>query len=135
VYQTMGIQVAWENNAQETIHLTFQPGWAWDDLYAAVETADQMIDSVPQKVHLIIDVSHAGGIPSDFLSVAGKLFASGKARPNEGTKVVVGASPFIRMAYGGLSRIYPSQTAGRPLRFAANVDEAHTLLATNGSHS
>lgn len=124
----MAVEVKWGDPAQETIHLKFQPDWAWDDLYAAISQADHFITSVSHTVNLIIDIREAGGLPKDFMAAAREIFAQGEARPNEGAKVIVGAKWFIRAAYQGFLAVYGHKLENRPFLFAASMEEAQALL-------
>lgn len=126
----MSITVNWADDRQNVIHLELQRGWKWHDLYAALEQVDKLIVSVPHTVHLLIDIRRAGGIPADFITAAGDMFAKGSARPNEGKKIVVGAGPLIRMAYTGFVSTFGSQMKNRPFLFASTLDEAQAMLAT-----
>src|SRR5690606_1256215 len=119
---------------QKTIHLQFEPGWAWDDLYLAISQADERIISVSHTVDLIIDIREAGGLPKDFMSAARDIFAQGEARPNEGARVVVGANWLIRTAYQGFLKIYGHKLENRPFLFAATLEEAQTLLENPELH-
>ena len=125
----MTIHVKWANLEKTAIHLELERGWSWDDLYKAIQGADDLLTSVPHKVDLIIDISHAGGIPGDFMRVAGDVFASGKARSNEGKKIVVGAGWVIKGAYNTFLKVYGSQLKNRPFIFASSMDEAKTMLS------
>jgi hypothetical protein len=127
---SMNIEVNWANNTQTIIHLTFQRGWTWDDLEQALDRADAMIGSVQHMVHLVIDIRNGGGLPRDFITVAGDLFAQGQPRANEGQLVVVGAGIMMRAAYRGLLNIYGTQLQNRPFLFASSPEEAQTLLQT-----
>lgn len=122
----MGIQVSWDDS--QTLLITFQSGWTWDELFAAVEQADKFIVSVPHRVNMMIDIRQAGGLPRDFLSKAGDLLNQGEARANEGEKVVVGANWLIRTAYQGFLSLYGHRVEGRPLQFASSPEEARALL-------
>ncbi len=124
----MNILIDWHNNEQNAIHLRFERGWTWDHLQQAIRQADTMIESVPHTVHLIIDLRNGGGVPGDFMSVAGDIFAQGEARANEGQRVVVGAGMLLRAAYRGLLAVYGGQLAERPFLFAASLDEARQML-------
>jgi hypothetical protein len=124
----MGIQVAWTNPDYRVMKLDFQRGWTWDDLYAAIQQADDLITSVEHRVHMIIDISHAGGLPRDFMRVAGDVFDSGDARPNEGQKIVVGASGLIQFAYNGFLKVYGHKLQNRPFQFAPSLEAAYNLL-------
>lgn len=121
----MAIHTTWHD--QDVIALRFERGWTWDDLRAAIKQADTMIISREHPVHLLIDIRQAGGLPRDFMRVAGELLSEGSARANEGHKVVIGAGRLIRAAYHGLRSVYPVDE--RPLLFAADTDEALRLLA------
>lgn len=112
----------------DVLHIEFQRGWRWDDLRSVIAQADSYIVSQPQNVHVVIDLRNAGGIPRDFMQVAGELFAQGDARPNEGFKVVVGAGTLMRTAYHGLRRVYALHD--RPILFARDVPEALEIIRT-----
>jgi hypothetical protein len=124
----MGINVAWTDSTRKIVKLDFQRGWTWDDLYAAIQQADNLITSVSHTVNMIIDISHAGGLPRDFMRVAGDVFDSGEARANEGQKIVVGASGLIQLAYGGFQKVYGHKLQNRPFQFAPSLDAAYALL-------
>lgn len=124
----MDIQVVWDNPQQNIIRITLKRGWTWDDLQRAIQESDDLIISVPQVVHLLIDIREAGGVPREWMTRAGELFARGEARPNEGQKIVVGAGMLIRAAYQGFLAVYGRNLQGRPFQFAATVEEARTLI-------
>lgn len=129
----MQINVAWDNNDHRIVRIVFQRGWTWQDLHLAVHQADALITSETHTVHLVIDIHDAGGIPGDFISRAGELFAQGDARSNEGQKIVIGAGGLIRIAYKGFLKVYGSKLEGRPFVFADNLDDARALLASPSS--
>ena len=126
----MGIEVQWANPQQSIIQLTLERGWTWDDLYEAIRQADRLITSVPHTVNMIIDIHKAGGLPRDFMKVAGDVFASGDARANEGQKIVVGANRLIQMAYGAFQKVYGHQLKDRPFKFASSLHDAYALLGS-----
>ncbi len=126
----MNIAVDWYTPT--VILLQFKPGWTWEDLYAAIKQADALIASADHTVHLVIDLSRAGRIPSDFLRVAGDVFASGAARPNEGQRVVIGAGALIRAGYSTLARVYGGSLRARPFHFTSSLAEARALLESAG---
>ncbi len=125
----MQINVAWDNNDHRIVRIVFQRGWTWIDLNLAVRQADELISSQPHTVHLVIDIHDAGGLPGDFISRAGELFAQGNARTNEGQKIVIGAGTLIKIAYKGFLKVYGNKLEGRPFIFADDLDSARTMLA------
>jgi hypothetical protein len=124
----MGIKVEWANPDQTILHLIFQRGWKWDDLYGAIQQADDLITSVLHTVHMLIDIREAGGLPRDFMRVAGDVFSSGDARANEGQKIVVGANGLIQIAYKGFLTVYGHKLQNRPFLFAPTLDTAYAML-------
>jgi len=129
----MQINVGWDSTDHRIVRIVFQRGWTWLDLNLAVRQADELITSEAHTVHLIIDIRDAGGIPGDFISRAGELFAQGEARSNEGQKIVIGAGTLIKIAYKGFLKVYGSKLEGRPFIFADNIDEARAMLAAPSS--
>lgn len=125
INNSMRIQVGWDNPEQNVVLITLGRGWTWDELQNAIQVADDHITSVKHSVHLLIDIRDAGGLPRDWMSRAGELFAQGDARPNEGQRLVIGAALFIRMAYQAYAAVYGQE---RPFQFAATVEEARQMV-------
>jgi hypothetical protein len=125
----MRVTISWGDVAQSVILLEFKRGWTWGDLRAALQQADTMITSVEHTVHLIVDIRAAGGIPADFITQAGDMFAQGAARPNEGKKIIIGAGMMIRMAYRTFVSTFGSHMKNRPFLFADSMTEAQALMA------
>jgi hypothetical protein len=123
----MSIDVDWMDGTRQAVRLTFQPGWTWQGLYAAISAADGLIGSVTHPVDLLIDLRQAGRLPGDFMQMAGKVFASGEARSNEGRRIVVGAGPILRAAYGAFLKIN-RRAAKRSLIFAGSLADAQAVL-------
>ena len=124
----MSIDVQWHDETRRAVTLTFHAGWTWQGLYAAITAADALIASVTHRVDLLIDLRQAGRLPGDFMQAAGEVFASGEARANEGRRIVVGAGPVLRAAYGAFLKLN-RKAAERPLIFAASPADAQAALA------
>ena len=123
----MAIVTRWDNKQKSAILLEFESEWTRADLEAAVKKSDQLIGSVDQVVHLIIDLEGTS-MPSDILSVARDLLSAGEARPNEGARVVVGANGAIRTGYQMLQKTLLSAVVGREVLFAASLADARAIL-------
>ena len=123
----MSIDVQWHDDTQRAVRLTFHAGWTWQGLTAAIDTADGLIGSVAHPVDLLIDLRQAGRLPGDFMQAAGEVFASGEARANEGRRIVIGAGPILRAAYGAFLKLN-RKAAARPLIFAASLADAQARL-------
>ena len=123
----MSIDVQWHDDTRRAVRLTFHAGWTWQGLEAAITAADALIASVPHRVDLLIDLRQAGRLPGDFMQAAGEVFASGEARANEGRRIVIGAGPILRAAYGAFLRLN-RKAAERPLIFAGSLSDAQAVL-------
>ncbi len=115
------IDIAWADAAHTRIDIKLKRGWNWNDLRQSVDTADTMIGSVDQTVNLLIDIREAGGLPTDFLQVAGDLLGGGEPRPNQGETLILGANWMLKTAYQAVLRIYGAEMQKRPLRFVDSL--------------
>lgn len=123
----MAIVTRWDNKAKSAILLEFESEWTWADLEGAVQKADGLIGSVEHRVHFIVDLEGAA-IPGDLLTGAKKLLANGEARPNEGSRVVVGASGALVTIYQGLRKTLGSGVMEREVLFATSLADARAIL-------
>lgn len=123
----MGILTTWDDTAKTRVLIEFETSWTWDELEAAIEVADQMIASVTHQVDLMIDVE-GSTLPKDFLNAAKNLLANPEGRPNEGSRVVIGAGKVIRTAYQTLQKTFGEKLVGREIVFAEDIPQARSLL-------
>ncbi len=123
----MGILTTWDDKAQTRVLIEFETTWTWDELEAAIEVVDGMIGSVSHQVDIMIDVE-GSSLPKDFLSAAKNLLANPESRPNEGSRVVIGASKVIRGAYQTLQKTFGEKLVGREIVFAEDLPQARSLL-------
>jgi hypothetical protein len=126
----MAITVTWDDDARLTLCLEFAGRWHWEDLTRAIQEADAHIAAqAPAPVDIILDLTASRSIPLDFGSMARQLAShSDEARPNEGRRVLVGASLPLRLAAQSLMATYSGHLARRSVLFAANRTEARELL-------
>jgi hypothetical protein len=124
----MHVNVTWQDNAKTLVRIQLLKGWTWNEVKQALRQVDEMIASVPHTVNVLIDLREGGGIPRDFLAVAGELLHDGEARPNEGEKVVIGANFLMKTAYRGFQSLYKNKLENRPIYFADSVENAQALL-------
>lgn len=125
----MGIFTRWMDSQQNIILIEFDTEWTWDDVHVAVEKADTMIGSVTHRVDLIIDMVDSTTVPKDFLNFAKELLNSEHdPRPNEGARVIVGASKAIRTAYNTLVKTFGNRIEGRGVHFAKDVQDARAIV-------
>ncbi|MCA9914490.1 MAG: hypothetical protein KC496_14150, partial [Anaerolineae bacterium] len=122
-----GILTTWDDTARTRVLIEFETSWTWDELESAIEAVDQMIGSVTHQVDVMIDVE-GSTLPKDFLSAAKNLLANPEGRPNEGSRVVIGAGKVIRTAYQTLQKTFGEKLVGREIVFAEDIPQARSLL-------
>lgn len=123
----MGINTRWDNRDHTVILMEFESEWNFDDLSAAIQQMDDMINAVPQRVDVLIDVEGAK-VPKDVMNMAKMLLANGEARTNEGNRIVVGASNVIRQGYNALQKVFMGRLKGREILFADDLSHARAIL-------
>ena len=123
----MAIITRWDNRQKTIVLLEFESEWSWTELEEAVQKADALIGGVDHVVDLLIDLEGTS-IPKDILTSVKTLLATGEARPNEGVRVVVGASGAIRTIYEMIQKAHNSAVAGREVLFADNLADARAII-------
>ncbi|MGJ3239655.1 MAG: hypothetical protein ACFE0Q_13175 [Anaerolineae bacterium] len=125
----MAIHTRWDDNQKTRVLIEFETSWTWEQLDKALETTDNLLATVAHRVDVIIDLEGAE-IPKDYLKAAQRLLTDPNmgVRPNEGSRVVVGASQWIRTAYTTLQKTFSKQLAGREVLFANDLSHARGLL-------
>lgn len=122
----MAILTTWDNREQTVIRMEFETQWTVADLETAALATDTLMTSVTHQVDILIDIEGAQ-LPKDFLNIAKTLLANPEPRPNEGNRVVVGASNLVRQGYTLLKKTFSKQLEGREVLF---VDDLATARAT-----
>lgn len=87
------------------------------------EQESHLVANAERKVHTIIDVTLAEGIPSNFISSMPRIARMPAAsHPNAGQKIVVGASGVAATALSIFSKMY------RNLKMVGTREEAYAIL-------
>jgi hypothetical protein len=123
----MAINTQWDDNNKTRILVEFETSWTWNELETSLEQADNMIRSVSHSVDIIIDVE-GSNLPKDFLTAARNLLANPEQNDNEGHRVVVGASNFMRQAYQAVRKAFGNKLSGRDILFANDLAHARSML-------
>lgn len=125
----MAILVKWDDSKKTRVLMEFETSWTWDELDAALEQTDNHLAEVTHQVDVIIDLE-GSEIPKDFMKAAQRLLTDPAmgVRPNEGNRVVVGASGWMRKAYTTLNKTFSKQLDGREIVFADDVTQARGML-------
>ena len=125
----MAIVTKWDDSGKTRVLMEFETSWTWEELDAALEKTDNFLAEVEHQVDVIIDLE-GSNIPGDFMKAAQRLLTDPAMgmRPNEGNRVVVGASDWMRKAYKTLSKAFSKQLDGREVLFASDVSQARGML-------
>jgi hypothetical protein len=123
----MAINTKWDDAKQTRVLVEFESSWTWAELDEALAAIDRLIISVSHRVDIIIDLE-GSSIPKDFLNAAKNILANPERRDNEGNRVVVGASDFMRSAYQTLKGAFGKQLTGREVLFANDIAQARSML-------
>ncbi|MEL6406609.1 MAG: hypothetical protein AAFR81_19725 [Chloroflexota bacterium] len=125
----MAIVTKWDDSNKTRVLMEFESSWTWGELDAALEMTDNFLAEVEHQVDVIIDLE-GSNIPGDFMKAAQRLLTDPAMgmRPNEGNRVVVGASDWMRKAYNTLSKAFSKQLDGREVLFASDVSQARGML-------
>lgn len=123
---------AWDANAvHSTLIVTLSGGWTWDDLTTTANQVKAITDAAqPRIIGAILDLSAGVQFPGgtlfskEALDNARKLLSMGQG--GTGPVVIVGASPFIKMAYNTMYSLDPKALGS--VRFAPTMAEARREL-------
>lgn len=119
----MSANVDWDDKYGNVLLMYFEGNPSLDEALDATEKESALIAEATQKVHTIIDLRKATGIPSNFISSMPRIAKMPAAsHPNAGLKIVVGASTAISVILTIFSKTY------RNLKMVKTLDEAYAIL-------
>lgn len=123
----MKVDVKWHDPEDKTlIYYVFHRGWGWEDVYQALNTAGELIGTVPHVVDVIMDFQEASMLPKDALSKIHWAFKNEK-KPNIGITVVIAPNTFLKSLVSMAKRIWGENTEWQ-LEFVKTPDEAFEMV-------
>lgn len=122
----MNIDVMWDNETKTIIRYLFKNGWNWDDYFAAIKAAGELLDTVDHKVDIVMDFHSANMIPQGAITQVQRAFSHPR-HPNIALTIFVGANAFIRAIEGIGRKLAPSAAQKWDLAFAATLEEAYRI--------
>jgi hypothetical protein len=130
----MAIQVVWGNGEKTIVHYQFEQHWTWQDFFEAKAHAQELINTVPHKVAVILETHHDGAIPYNLLANARKGLRT--KHPQTALIVIVATRPFIRTMISTVRGLSP--LAHTRVELASTYDEALAIaidiLKTSGEN-
>ena len=127
----MGISVKWDNSEQTVIRFVYTGQWTFGDLFDAMESARDLMDTVNHPVHGIIDMQDSKLMPNGVLSLGRNVTM--RKHPNQGKSIVVGASGFARTLYDVYRKVYRTTFDESAYGFASSLEEARQLLSSQAT--
>ena len=125
----MNIEVVWDNDQKTILRYIYGKSWTWADFNSAAKLAYDMLDTVDQKVSVIMDFQNANIIPQGAITQVQRAFSTPR-HANIGTTLIVGSSAntFLQ-AIAGVGRKL-SRSNDWQLTFVSTLPEAYAQLAS-----
>ena len=120
----MPIQVEWDNPRKSTIRAVFGERWTLEDLHQLIDDARALMETVPHRVDVILDLTETKYIPPNLLPAAGR--ADRLAQPNLGLIVAAHAPTYLKALIDALRNIAPSIIARTAC--VATLEDARSFL-------
>ena len=125
----MGVTISWDHKEAGVMLYTVEGRWTWEDLFAAIDQAREMADSIPNaQVHSIIDIRAGSMFPHNAL-VHFRRMSNGGANPKlkAGTAVLVGDNFFVKALVDIMSRW--NYRSMQHFAMTTTLDDARVFLA------
>jgi hypothetical protein len=123
----MSIQVAWGNDEQTIIAITYQQPWDWQEFEAAATKITALLDSVQQPVDLIFDVREGGRPPRGAIDRFRRTLKAD--HPNTRLVIFIGGQLIITSFLQTIFRVYGHFFQSSRIRFVDSKEEAYALSA------
>lgn len=125
----MPVLIDWDDPAETTLRMDVIAPWNWDEYMKAVKDGHAMATAKPHTVHLIVDFTHIGALPSGYLTnfQRAMLFIP----PNAGLIVSIGVTGLLRIVGQALYALMPGQLAR--ISYADSLPAARKLIADYSS--
>lgn len=121
----MPVTVQWENESHTLIRYVYSGAWTWEEMYAAVEQVNAMLDTVDYKVFFITDMAGVTKNPPGMISHIRN--AMQLRHPNSGSTVVITQNTFLVALYNILSSVLNSLRDD--FRLVHTHEEAEAVIA------
>lgn len=121
----MGIELAWDEQLTNLIHLKVSGFWTWIDFHAAMDKMYVMMDeSEHDKINFILDMNKGNLLPKDMLTRMQHIGSN--SHPKSGAMMVIGAGSFVRMLFNIMDKLLHERMLH--IQILAGMDEAYIAL-------
>ncbi len=121
----MPVQIVWDDEEKTMLRHIYQGEWTWQEFDVAVATAYTWIESVPHRVHIIVDLRQTGPLPANVLLHIRGL--ADRAHPRIGKTIIVGTNAFLQRLYDVFTSVYA--IPHNHVILAPTLEEAHRQLS------
>lgn len=120
----MTVQLVWEDEHERVLRFDMDATWTWDEFFAAKTESYDLINSVPHKVGVIINIASRTALKPNLLQNTRKALSD--KHPNTFVVVVVVTDELARTAIGLLYDTI--RFSAMRIEFAASLDKARALI-------
>lgn len=122
----MSIRVAWDHEIPQLILAEYPSNWTWDEIYAAEDTANNLVEESGYNVVAVIhDMSAMHNLPTFAVSHIKELIH--RMHPATGCTIFIGMSPFVKTMWDISKGLFRPDTRSRKFEFADNIDTAREI--------
>lgn len=122
----MAIEVRWDNPEKTILLQKFEGKWSGAEYYASLDEMSVLLKDVPQRVHLVGDMTNSIGIPAlNLLAASGRVVKM--VEHQFATITVVKAHNYFQSLVNVVRRMSPA--LAERVYFVNTLDEAYKLLA------
>jgi hypothetical protein len=122
----MPIQYRWYNDAHTVMVLEYDRYWTWEELYAAQDETNALVEQRGQPVTIIQDWRKSPDLPLNAIAHARNLVR--RMHPNVKTTVYVGMSALVTTLWNTVVRMNVGMVRGRQFILVKTMDEAEAIV-------
>lgn len=121
----MSVDVNWFDTAKTIVRYDFSGKWTWNEVYAAVDEAIMLENSVPHRVDVLLNLLDSGHIPPNAITHV-KTIATTKMPDNVKMAVLITQNRAMQTLFNIGSRLYRKIEA--QFYVATSVDTALEVI-------
>lgn len=126
----MGVKAMWLDDEKTIISYLFEGAWTWDEMRAAIQQSNALMDTVNYKVDFIADLRKSGLLPSNVLANVRDTAVQQPPHVNySGLTVFVGTDTLVQTLMNIALKLYQWLRNEYIYTFVATMDEAYELIA------
>ena len=121
----MSIDVYWFDREHTIVRYDFSGSWTWDEVYAAVDAAIALENSVSHRVDVVLNLLESGHIPPNAITHV-KTIATTRMPANVKMAVLITENKAMNVLFNIGSRLY--RKIEEQFYVAASVDSALEVI-------